>query len=248
MNTLKLAVLSALSVLTLAACSDDDDDRPATSSSSEVASSSEASSSSEPAVAMATYQISLINASASQVLSPAAVFLSESEMPLWAVGSASSSELATLAEAGNPDPLIAKYADAYSMKIDGPTAPGMSTSIDFTVEASKAAMLSLASMPIFTNDAFTGVQNLRIDHLDVDGSMQVYGAIYDAGTEANEETEETVPGLGDAPAALSDGREASDQVTMHPGVVSKYGLGTSDLGEEYRFDSNSFIVKVTRTQ
>ncbi len=259
MSNLKLAVVGALSALTLAACGSNNNGGGSSStevSSSSVAVSSEASSSeavsssSEAAVEMATYKVALINASAAQVLSPAAVFIAESSMSFWSVGSPASEALEMLAEGGSPDELISAYPAAESMKIGKPTPAGMQSEMaTFTVAADKPAMLTVASMPVLTNDAFVGVQNIDISGLAVGHSMSIHTNIYDAGTEKNTESMQTIPGPGIGGEGFNAVRDdIANQVTMHPGIVSQYELGTSALHERYRFDSNSFIVKVYRTE
>lgn len=261
MSNIKLAVVSALSALTLAACSDNDNNGGASSSlietSSSVAVSSEASSSvavssesssSEAAVEMATYKVAIVNATAAQILAPAVVFLADQSMPFWTIGSPSSEALENLAESGSPAEMVAAYPDTYSTTTGGMTMPGAASEVTIMIEAGKAAMLTLASMPVFTNDAFVGVQNVDVSGLAIGDSMSIYANIYDAGTEKNTESMQTVPGPGiDGEGFNAVRDDIADQVTMHPGVVSQYGLGTSALHEGYRFDSNSFIVKVYRT-
>ena len=202
------------------------------------------------AAPMAEYTVSLINGSTKQILSPGAVILNDEKLNLWTIGAPASKAIEMLAEAGSPDMLLEAYPGVMHQKLD-PTPAGMTSNATFSMMEGKATMLSVATMPIFTNDAVVGVQNVAIDGLAAGYSMMIPAYILDAGTEANTETTATVPGFGMEGAGYSEVRDeltGNDQVTLHPGVVSSAELSTSDLAEGYRFDSGSFMIKVTRTK
>ncbi len=202
------------------------------------------------AAPMAEYSVSLINGSAGQKLSPAAVILNSEPLNLWSIGTPATKALEMLAESGSPQMLLDENPGLANATL-ALTSQGETNTATFEMMAGKPTFLSVASMPILTNDAVVSIQNVAIDGLEVGHSMMIDAYILDAGTEANTETKETVPGLGVAGAGYAAERNeltGNDQVTLHPGVVSNAELSTSDLSEVHRFDSGSFKVKVTRTQ
>jgi hypothetical protein len=100
-----------------------------------------------------------------------------------------------------------------------------------------------------TNDAFTGIRNWNIGGLAVGDSNSIMARVYDAGTEANSETVDSMPG----PAAMGEGfnvvRDDLDRLTVHSGVVTADdGLLTSALNESHRWLGQAAKVMVTRTQ
>lgn len=199
---------------------------------------------------MAEYSVSLINGSAMQTLSPAAVILSDDALNLWSIGSPASSALEMLAESGSPAMLLEQNPGIYGATLAAVPA-GQNSAVTITAMIDHPAMLSVASMPIFTNDAIVGLQNIAIHGLAIGDSMILNADILDAGTEANTETLDTVPGLGMEGAGYLSNRDeltGNDAVTMHPGVVSNAELSTSALSETYRFDSGSFMIKIVRNQ
>ena len=72
------------------------------------------------------------------------------------------------------------------------------------------------------------------------GFAMTSGAVYDAGTEANDETSATVPCLGGAAAGVSEGL-GEGQVAVHPGIEGK-----ADLSEEmHGWDGPAMQILVT---
>lgn len=202
-----------------------------------------------PVTTMAQYQVSITNGSAKQLLAPAAVLLNTQPVNLWAIGSPASAALEQLAESGSPDALLASVLASDSASA-GPTPAGASNAVILSLPASMPAYISFASMPVYTNDGFVGLQNIDVSSLMLGESMHMAVPVYDAGTEANTESLNTLPG----PDVGGEGFDAErddihNYVTRHAGVVSfDGGLTTSVLDESYRFDSGSFYLKVTRTQ
>jgi hypothetical protein len=115
--------------------------------------------------------------------------------------------------------------------------------------------LSLASMLGNSNDGFTGVSGESLSALAVGASSERDLLSYDAGTERNTESADTVPG----PATKDAGgrREAFNaqrddvinMVHLHPGIVSKDdGLPTSALTQAQRWDNPVARLTIKRTQ
>lgn len=198
-----------------------------------------------------TYEISVVNATANQPLGPVALIIKNSGNPVWSIGGDASDPLEDLAESGSPAALVEMYDSIALATAAGmnPTGPG-ATSATYTlsVGSSNNLLLTMASMLVNTNDAFTGVTDWQIGDLAVDEYKTVFTPIYDAGSEANTETLATIPG----PAASGEGVSEDDDdgiVTRHPGVVSADdGLTTSVLDASHRFDQGAALLKVKRVQ
>lgn len=195
------------------------------------------------------YDISISNITSNQVLTPPAIFLHEGKLNVWRLGKSASAGLEVLAETGNPNDLIGEHQarSATTAMGDGVITAGNSFSLQLTVEADEELALSLASMLALTNDGFTGVDSWNIGHLSVGGSKSVLARVFDAGTEANTESANTVPGLG---GTDFDGtREARDTVVIHPGVVSQDdGLTSSGLNSIHRFLNYAALIQVKRVE
>lgn len=195
------------------------------------------------------YAIKLVNVTANQPLAPAAVVLHSDSNYAWEVGAPASLGLENLAESGSPDMLLGEIDYAIdSMASEGILMPGASTTIYVEGEWSDSLALTIASMPVNTNDAFSGTTAWNIAGLENGMSLSALLPIYDAGTEANTESSASIPG----PAAGGEGFNAArddiaDVVARHNGVVTMDdGLSSSALNESHRFDQGAIYVTVTR--
>lgn len=201
---------------------------------------------SEPPVA--TYEITLLNATSNQPLSPLAAGLQMQGRAAWYIGAPAGNGLEQLAEGGDAIPFLQDLeSDAVTTMGTGIIAPGSAETVTLTATAGRPLALTLASMLVNTNDAFTGVTDLHLDHFTVGELYTSLLPIYDAGTEANSEMPFTIPG----PAASGEGynstRDDAGFVTMHAGVVSADdGLEGSALDESHRFASGSIALKIVR--
>ena len=237
MSFKKYSVLAVLSsTLLLTACGDDDDDvtPPVTPE--------------PPAPVNYTYQVKVTNLTNAQPMSPVAVVLHNEGM-LWQIGEMASVPLETLAESGDNSAVLAESVVLAGQSGAGVIMPGMSETIEVTITDTMVSMLSMATMLVNTNDAFTGINALDISNLAVDESISLRTSSYDSGTEKNSETMATIPG----PAAGGEGfnaeRDDSDMVSMHSGVVTMDdGLMTSVLTQAHRFDNPTLSVTITRTE
>ena len=198
------------------------------------------------------YEVRIVNVMFNQPVAPTAVILHEADYYGWQIGSPASLGLETLAESGAPVDFMAEAEDALDTAAAGSGPYGPSAAVTASVSAVWRDDLSLtiAGMPVNTNDAFSGVTGWNIAGLETGDSVSRLLPIYDAGTEANTETAETVPG----PAAGGEGFNAArddlaDLVSRHSGVVTADdGLSTSALNESHRFDQGGLFVTVTRVE
>lgn len=183
-----------------------------------------------------TYSVQVKNLTAGQPMSPVLLTISS----LFSVGESASLGLEKLAEGGDNSELL----DSYGVSGVGLLTPGLSEIL--TIETSKKS-LSLATMLVKTNDAFAGMNAYDISDLAVGGSSVVYLNVYDAGTEANTETNTTVAAFG--VEGFNATRNDSDRVSIHAGVISKDdGLATSALTAMEKFNNPAVVVTITRTK
>ena len=201
-----------------------------------------------------SYTITVTNLTNAQPLSPIAVIVHDGSFRVFTIGQPASAGLEDLAESGSNAAFIAEANGAGVLEAASGTGvipPGANESVSFTVDDENIAdlTLSVATMLVNTNDAFTGTNRMDISVMAVGETRQTNLIAYDAGTEADTEDASSIPG----PAAGGEGLNAArddeaDRVSMHPGVVtSSDGLLTSVLTEQHRFDNPVARLSVTRT-
>ena len=189
-----------------------------------------------PPAVTPTYSLKVTNLTAGQPMSPVLVTTNS----IFSVGESASLGLEKLAEGGDNSVLL----DAYGVGGAGLLTPGSSETL--TLETSKEA-LSIATMLVKTNDAFAGLDAYHVAHIGVGSSETLYLNVYDAGTEANTETNTTVAAFG--VEGFNATRDDSDRVSVHAGVISKDdGLATSALTAMEKFNNPAVAVTITRTK
>ncbi len=198
-----------------------------------------------------SYDITVTNLSSNQPMSPFAAKLHASSFTAWQVGAAASVALEELAEGGdNASVLALSEAGVYS-SVSGGGAIGPGSSENITIESGEYSdiNLTLVSMLVNTNDAFTGRTNLDLSGLTIGTSQTHYLPVYDAGTEGNSELDDTIPGPADGGEGFNMARDDVDYVARHPGVVGvDQGYSESVLNSTHGFDSPVAMFTITRTQ
>ena len=234
----KFSTAAILSLtLLLGGCSDDDDDE-------EMMVEPEPT----PMPVNVSYEVSVTNLTYGQPMSPIGVAL-HSEGQLWMVGESASAELEQMAEGGDNSALLALSVVNASASGDAPFGPGATQTVTVTIEDTTDSKLSLVSMLVNTNDAFTGLNAIDLASLAAGDSWTGYVGVYDAGTEVNSEMAGTIPGPIDGGTGFDAARDDVDFVAMHPGVVSMDdGLATSVLTQAHRFDNPAVYITITRTE
>lgn len=209
-----------------------------------------------PPPAMATIEVTVSNLTNAQPLSPIAVIAHTDQYSVFEVGTTASLELELLAESGSNADLIAD-ANANTATVTtasgaAPIPPGASETVSITMLESELAGLQLSTMTMLvnTNDAISGLNAMDISALAAGDVVAMRTVAYDAGTEANTEEASTIPGPAGGGEGFNGARDDHlVAVAMHTGVVSAAGgLGTSDLGEEHRFDNPVVGFRVERVQ
>jgi len=202
------------------------------------------------------YEVVLKNLTNGQPISPPSLLLHDTGA-LFTVVESASEALELLAESGDASEILSDTAFILSSaSASGGITYGTSTTITVSY-TDKVKYLSFVSMLGNSNDAFTGLNQVDLTDLALNDSATYQTVAYDAGTEANTETVDTVPGPasnaaspdGIAGEAFNAERDDIDIVTMHPGIVSRDdGLTTSALTYQQKFDNPVMSVTITRTR
>jgi Spondin_N len=130
----------------------------------------------------------------SQPLSPPLVAVHSSRADVWSVGTIANHGVAAIAEDANNAPLEEALPDVRGVRTvftvpGGPIPSGDSRSFELETRG-RFERLSLLTMLVNTNDAFTG-----LDSMPVHGKGAVVETIaYDAGSERNNELAAFIPG------------------------------------------------------
>ncbi|WP_285163978.1 spondin domain-containing protein [Shewanella goraebulensis] len=234
-----LTAVALIAVLGLTGCSDDDDDTP----------TPEPITPAEPAVVMQTYTVTVTNLTANQPMSPIAIASHSADVMLWQAGEAANVALEKIAEGGDATDVATIEGINTTVSGAGILMPGMSETITVTLNEADVANLTVATMLVNTNDAFTGLNGYDITMLEVDDSVSMRGMVYDAGTEANSEAKGTMPGPADGGEGYNSERDDVDFVHIHPGVITMYdGLMDSVLTPSHRFDNPAVAISISRTE
>lgn len=236
-NTFSTVAILSLTLF-LGACSDDDDDEVVVTPDPDPV----------PMPVDVSYEVTVTNLTYGQPLSPVGVALHD-EGQFWMVGETASTELEYLAEGGDNSQLLGLSVVNASASGDAPFGPGASQTVTVTIEDTTDSKLSLVTMLVNTNDAFTGLNAIDLSGLMVGDSWSSYAGVYDSGTEANSEMAGTIPGPADGGTGFDAARDDVDFVGKHPGVVSQDdGLATSVLTQAHRFDNPAVYITITRTE
>jgi len=196
------------------------------------------------------YTVMVNNLTNNQPFSPVGFVLHSSGYHAFNLGNAADNALEALAEGGDNSVLLST-AEADSRVMDTASggaiiAPGSSETL--TLEGlNDDIRLTLATMPVNTNDGFVALNAINISELASGESMVLHARAYDAGTEGNSEAAAELPGQGGE--GFNGTRNDRDFVVVHAGIVgADDGLTGSALNQSHRFDNPLAKIIVTRTQ
>jgi hypothetical protein len=189
-----------------------------------------------------TYRITVENLTpaGSQPLSPVGVAVHGKRTDVWSVGYPATAAVAAIAE----DAGVPLFVDTYSQTpgVDlavvgggGPIPPGDSAT--FEIEARRGQRLSLVSMLVNTNDAFTGLDSIGLGR----HWQQFEVGAYDAGTEVNNENPAFIPGPVGGNGGVRD--PEGGVIQPHPGIVGQ--PGGIDPGT-YGWDDPVAVITIER--
>lgn len=234
---MKLIALSA-TLLALTACSNDNNNDSLAGTDDNTT----------PAVEKTGYRVTLVNLTDAQPLSPPAVILHEKGYSAWTTGMAASSEMEILAEGGDGSDLLKSQSGNPTFSGSGELTPGASLSLEISNSDTSKDHLTVASMLVNTNDAFTGLTNLDLSGMQKGDKRMFLTPAYDAGTEFNDELKAHVPGPAGGGEGFNKARDdVTTVVTYHGGVVSKDdGYAESTLSEAHRFDNPVMRITISR--
>lgn len=199
-----------------------------------------------------TFQITVTNLTANQPFSPLAVVAHTTGYRAFTDGAAASVGLEILAEGGDNSELLANAATKSAFLDSGsgesPFGPGASQTVEVSVTEGSQTYLSILTMLVNTNDAFTAANSYDVSDLARNESSSMTLPVWDAGTELNSEASGTIPGPADGGEGYNAARDdIAGFVAFHRGVISNAdGLSTSILDESHRFDNPAARLTVTR--
>jgi len=195
-----------------------------------------------------SYEVLATNLTSNQPLSPITV-VSHDDITLWSVGVSASPALELLAESGDNSEVIADSRLLNSIAGGSPLAPGMTESLVITTTSEEAPKLTVITMLVNTNDAFSGRTAIDVSGMAIGDNLSMMTRSYDSGTEANSEVAGTIPGPADGGEGFNSARDDVDYVAGHPGVISMDdGLTSSVLSANHKFDNPVMKITITRTQ
>ena len=195
-----------------------------------------------------SYSITLTNLTYAQPLSPIAIALHD-EGKMWQVGQPASIALEKLAEGGNNSDFMSLENNLATTTSEDALPPGDSVTLELSTTEPMANYLTIATMLVNTNDAFSGLTGIDISTLVLNQEKSWSLSVYDSGTELNSEAVGTIPGPADGGVGYDATRNDIDVVGYHSGVVSKDdGLSSSVLTQAHRFDNPAVKVTITRTK
>ncbi|MBC7740564.1 MAG: spondin domain-containing protein [Bdellovibrionaceae bacterium] len=174
---------------------------------------------------MAHYKVTITNLTMNQGLSPAVLATHSPAYTMFKMGEPASPGVALIAEDGMTSKLAEeiKNSNAADSLFVGmkPIKPGVS--MVYHIKANPHSLFSAVTMLATTNDGFTGVNSLPLPAY----ATRIYVGAYDAGTEANTENCQHIPG---APCSAHNVRVragAEGTIQHHPGI-----LGVADLSKK----------------
>jgi len=196
-----------------------------------------------PGEPSATYEVTVTNLTRNQVFSPLLAATHRAPGAMFTPGLPASDELALLAEEGDNSALMTallRRGDIGDIQSgEGGILPGHSDTLTLTTFGSNR-VLSLASMLVNTNDAFVGLESVRLPKR----SSSQFAIAFDAGSEFNSESCAYVPGPACGSSMAHDPRDAEGSVYVSNGI---HGIG--DLpSDSYDWRNPVAYVTIRRVQ
>jgi hypothetical protein len=206
-----------------------------------------------PASTDVTLNVTITNLTARQPFLPTAIVVGDARTIGWVDGQPASVGLEKLAEGAILDDYVTELMGAGGVAKATSTSPlpfGQTASYDVTYAPSAGRTLTVTSMLVHTNDAFTGITGLPIGDIAVGETRTYMMPTWDSGTEDNDEQGAHIPGPDFGKEGFNPVRnDPVPFVHYHQGVVSKDdGFATSDLRSQHRFDNPTMRIIIKRTK
>jgi Spondin_N len=175
-----------------------------------------------------TWRVTITNIAqpGTQPLSPPVVAVHSSKGDVWSVGDVASNGVAAVAEDAVNGPLLSALPQlegfmSVTTGTAAPIGPGSSASFEVVTKGS-FNRLSIVTMLVNTNDAFTGLDSLRLRGRGETRETMAY----DAGSELNNELVSHIPG----PCCNNPGVRAPEGqvIRPHAGILGPAGAGKLD--------------------
>ena len=203
----------------------------------------------------AAFEVTTINVTAAQPLSPVAVVAHRDGYRPFRIGVSASKGLERLAEGAGNDAFVAE-AEAHPMVVAtasgaAPVESGAREAVTVEVAGDGVADLMISTVTALenTNDGISGALAVRAGSLRPGQSVTVRTFAYDAGTEANSELASDIGGPAAGGEGFNEARDDRiDRVALHPGVVGNVEMPMSALSERHRFDNPVSVVRIARVR
>ena len=186
---------------------------------------------------MNTYEITITNLTRGSVFTPVFAAAHKKHHKLFKLGYPASAAVADMAEGGATGGLPADLHTNYFTSHNDALLPGKSVTLTL-MAGEKFKYLSVASMLLPTNDAFLAVNGMKLPKKG--RTAYVMSPAYDAGSEANDELCDHIPGGGDCGGQPFSGPADSDEgyVHIHAGI---HGIGDLEASD---YDWNNPVAKI----
>ena len=168
------------------------------------------------------FEVTITNLTAGQILSPPIVYSHRGGFKLFKPGEEALPELAGVAEDADSEPLLALLSAesrVHDVTIaDGVVLPGASTKVTIRTRGN-SDVISALGMLVTTNDAF-----FATGRRPGNGRVYALAPAWDAGSEANTQECEHIPGppCGNGGVRVTDGAEG--YVYIHAGIQDRGSL------------------------
>ncbi|MFK8081839.1 MAG: spondin domain-containing protein [Granulosicoccus sp.] len=199
-----------------------------------------------PAPAAGSYQITFVNTSTTQPMTPPVVAFHSTDIRVFEVGQPADGGVIEIAENGNLAPQVEALEGQLGGTVSavgvahpdpenpgGPLLPGATSTLTLT-PVGEDQVMSVVSMVVCTNDGFSGVDSVELPEEET----TTMAPIYDAGSETNVLTlDYWVPPCG---TDENLGDEENGAITAHPGQSGSEGTG-------FDFDAGTELLQITVT-
>ncbi len=198
----------------------------------------------QPAPAQQKFEVRITNLTRGQQFTPILVASHKEGVRLFELGSAASSQLATLAEEGDTAPLTALLQSMPDVRQVANSAgllnPGASATVT-VLAAGSADHVSVAAMLIPTNDGFFALNG--VSGPNGRRAIEFFSVAYDAGSETNDELCASIPGpfFDECGGPGTGGKPGGGEgyVHIHAGIHD-----TGDLAPAHR-DWRNPVARIT---